>query len=164
MKTEDIFALEEGLSGSASQLEDYYIQKADEDAHGTRTAPTGGRRVDPKAMRISPTGATRDHALKPEHFKFFSPRSFHAYTEYMFGKRIQPDGALRDANNWANGMPRDWYVQSGGRHWMDVVYHLSDCSELATEDLETALCAMMFNVQALLHEVLVDRDVQENEE
>jgi len=115
-------------------------------------------------MRTAPTGATRD-ALegKLEYFKFFSVHAFMMYVRYMFDKRIQPDGGLRDADNWQKGMPRQWYYQSLERHAMDIVFYGKDAPDLAEEDLETALCALIFNAQALLHEIALGRDVQEQE-
>jgi len=113
-------------------------------------------------MRTATTGATRDdNDAKLDYFKFFSVVAFHAYCTYMFGKRTQPDGNLRNADNWQKGMPRHWYCESAERHLLDVVYHTKGHPELAQEDLETALCALLFNTQALLHEVLIERNVEE---
>jgi hypothetical protein len=117
-----------------------------------------------EAMRTAPTGATRDILEgKLEYFKFFSIYAFKKYVEYMFGKRIQPNGGLRDADNWQKGMPRQWYYESLERHAMDIVFHSKGASELAEEDQETALCALIFNAQALLHEIALGRDVQEED-
>ena len=115
-------------------------------------------------MRTAPTGATRDKISgKLEFFKFFSVYAFKKYADYMFSKRIQPDGELRDADNWAKGMPREWYASSLERHAMDVTFHMKGAPELAEEDLETALCGLLFNTQALLHEIALGRDVQEED-
>jgi hypothetical protein len=73
------------------------------------------------------------------------------------------EGEIRDADNWQRGMPRQWYFESLERHAMDVIFHGKGAPELATEDLETALCALMFNTQALLHEIAIGRSVQEEE-
>ncbi len=113
-------------------------------------------------MRTAPTGATRDTLDgKLEYFKFFSPAAFKMYADYMHGKRIQPDGELRDADNWQKGMPRRWYYESLERHAMDIVFYGKDMPDLAEEDMETALCALIFNAQALLHEIALGRDVDE---
>ena len=113
-------------------------------------------------MRTAISGATRDdNDGKLDYFKFFSAVAFNAYCKYMFEKRVQPDGALRDADNWQKGMPRHWYCESAERHLLDVVYHTKGFPELADETLETALCALMFNTQAYLHEILIDRSVEE---
>ena len=116
------------------------------------------------SMRTAPTGATRDKVDgKFDYWKFFSLPFMYRYALYMYGKRIQPDGEMRDADNWQKGMPREWYVASMARHMMDIQYHHQGYPELASEDLQTALCALMFNVQALGHEVMLDRNVQEEE-
>lgn len=113
-------------------------------------------------MRKCKTGATRDDIEgKFEYFKFFSLPAFHAYASYMHEKRIQPDGRLRDADNWQKGMPREWYASSMVRHLLDVQYHHQNFETLSKEDLKTALCALLFNVQAYLHEVMIDRDIEE---
>jgi len=118
----------------------------------------------PQVMRTAPTGATRDTLDgKKEYFKFFSVPVLHAYAEYMHKKRFQNDGTLRDSDNWQKGMPRDWYADSMGRHFMDIMLHHQGYPEMAEEDLRTALTALLFNVQAYLHEVLIGRSVKEND-
>ena len=113
-------------------------------------------------MRTATTGATRDdNNGKFDYFKFFSVVALNAYVAYMYEKRTQPDGALRSADNWQKGMPRHWYSESAERHLLDVVYHTKGYPELAEEDLVTALCALLFNTQAYLHEVLIERSVEE---
>jgi hypothetical protein len=70
----------------------------------------------------------------------------------MHQNRIQSDGSLRDSDNWQKGIPKDAYMKSMWRHFMDL-WKLHRGNE-AQEDIETALCAMMFNVMGYLHEEL----------
>jgi hypothetical protein len=112
-------------------------------------------------VRKFDTGATRDvdtDKLDPE--GFIHPLVTLRYSRYMHANRKQKDGSLRASDNWQQGIPREAYVKSGDRHWLDVKLHQRGCGEEAREDLETALCAMLFNVQGLLYEVLKGRDVR----
>lgn len=108
-------------------------------------------------MREFSTGATRDtDDGKPEYAKFLSPTALRAFASYMHKHRVQSDGGLRAGDNWKKGMPKDVYMESMFRHFMDVwsIHATGDAPSGVT--LEEALCAMMFNVQGMLHEVLKD--------
>lgn len=114
--------------------------------------PTGTK------MRVFDTGATRnpdDGKLKYE--GFLSPIVLKRFAEYMHLHRKQADGKLRDPDNWQKGIPRDAYTDSLVRHVMDIWLHQRGYSYEATEDLETALCATMFNTMGYLHAVLKER-------
>lgn len=141
-----------------------YDEITESDSHFREMEEDFDRIMEANGMRTAPTGATRDELHnKLEYFKFFSIRSMKEYADYMHGKRYQNDGTIRDAANWAKGMPRDWYADSMGRHFMDIMYHHQGAPELAEEELKIALVAMLFNVQAYLHEVLIGRDVKDGE-
>ena len=63
---------------------------------------------------------------------------------------------MRDASNWKKGIPKESYIESLGRHWLDV-RDLWDGIDVDGVDIEDALCAMRFNVNGLLHEILKEK-------
>ncbi|MDR3473424.1 MAG: hypothetical protein P4M09_17330 [Devosia sp.] len=106
-------------------------------------------------IRKFDTGATRDlDADKLDFEGFLSPYVIEAFGRYMHGKRKMADGSLRDGDNWQKGIPLEAYMKSGWRHHKDWWAHHRGLPELTAEDLEDTLCALLFNVQGYLHEVL----------
>lgn len=104
-------------------------------------------------MRTFETGATRDQDSSKLDFEgFLSPAVLVAFAEYMHKHRIQPDGRLRDSDNWQKGMPKTAYMKSGWRHFVD--WWLLHRGLPARENIVDALCALMFNAMGYLHEVL----------
>ena len=102
------------------------------------------------------SGATRDtDDGKLDYEGFLSPLALKRFAEYMHKHRTQSDGNLRDSDNWQKGIPQDAYIKSGWRHFMD--WWLIHRGLPAREDLETALCALLFNVMGYLHELLRQR-------
>lgn len=105
-------------------------------------------------MRKFATGAVRDDdesKIDPE--GFLSPHVVRAFCEYMQEHQTQADGAKRSSDNWQRGIPLDAYMKSMWRHFLEVwALHRSprDVSDAKRE----ALCALMFNVQGYMHEVL----------
>jgi hypothetical protein len=73
----------------------------------------------------------------------------------MHKNRRQPDGSVRRADNWQKGIPLTAYMDSAWRHFM--AWWSLHRSAPADEDLEDALCAMLFNVSGYLHETLKSR-------
>lgn len=109
-------------------------------------------------VRTFASGATRDlDASKLDYEGFLSPYVLQAYADYMHGKRPMADGSLRDSDNWQKGMPLDSYMKSGYRHFMDWWANHRGNSHVAQEPLETALCALLFNVMGYLHETVKAR-------
>jgi len=99
------------------------------------------------------TGATRDSETnKLDYEGFLSPLVLRRYAEYMDLHRTQSDGGLRDSDNWQLGIPRDTYMKSMWRHFVALWSDHRGCP--ADEDLETALCAIVFNASGYLHELL----------
>jgi hypothetical protein len=111
-------------------------------------------------IRTFRSGATRDqNSDKYDTDGFESPLVQLAYAEFMHANRKQPDGTMRAGDNWTRGIPRQAYLESGDRHWLDVRLHMHGHGAKAREDLLTALLAMRFNVNGLIHELLLGRDV-----
>lgn len=115
-------------------------------------------------VRTFATGATRDVDQGKLDFEgALSPRVLWAFTAYMDGHSVQHDGAVRPADNWQRGMPRDAYMKSLLRHVMDlwllhrgsVVVRPEDGHEVSIDD---ALGGCLFNVQGYWFELLKERD------
>lgn len=105
------------------------------------------------AVRTFETGATRDlEDGKFDYDGFLSPLVLERYARYMHVHRHQSDGTLRASDNWQRGIPRDAYMKSGWRHF--VSWWQNHRGVPASETLEDALCAMLFNVSGYLHETL----------
>lgn len=110
-------------------------------------------------MREHKTGATRNSDDGKLDFEgFLSPLVLEEFARYMNVHRMQSDGKLRDSDNWQKGMPKDWYVKSLWRHFMDLwMIHRGhkrfdkDGREITASE---ACCAILFNVQGYLHETL----------
>lgn len=106
-------------------------------------------------MRTFATGATRDaddNKIDPE--GFLSPLALQAFCEYMHSHRKQPDGNLRDSDNWQKGMPVDAYIKSLLRHVLDLWLVHRGFTSAARSNKQEALCAILFNAQGYLHEVI----------
>lgn len=118
----------------------------------------GAMAAEEGTIRVFKTGATRDQdATKPDYEGFISPLVTKRFGQYMTKHRVQKDGNLRDSANWQKGIPKDAYVKSLTRHVEDVRLHHDGFADEATEDLESALCAVLFNAQGLLFELLLEK-------
>lgn len=102
-------------------------------------------------IRTFESGATRDSDTEKFDIEgFLSYPVIMRYAEYMHKHRIQSDGQLRDSDNWQKGIPKDAYMKSMWRHFMDV---WGNHRRYETRDnMEEALCALLFNVLGYLHE------------
>ena len=106
-------------------------------------------------MRRFETGATRnDEAGKLDYEAFLSPLVIKRFGQYMHHHRFQADGEMRDGDNWQKGILQESYIKSAWRHFMDWWLHWDGYDNVATEDLEDAICALIFNAQGFLHEHL----------
>jgi hypothetical protein len=104
-------------------------------------------------MREFDTGATRNvDETKLDFEGFLSPLAMKRFAEYMNANRKQADGKYRDSDNWQKGIPQDSYMKSSWRHFFAMWSNHRGLE--ADEDMETSLCALMFNVQGYLHELL----------
>jgi hypothetical protein len=102
-------------------------------------------------MRVFPTGATRDSDdTKLDFDGFLSPLALRRFGEYMRTHQVQADGSRRASDNWQKGIPLDAYLKSMWRHFFDV-WRLHR-GHGPPDDLDKALCALLFNVQGYLHE------------
>jgi hypothetical protein len=108
-------------------------------------------------IRQFKTGATRDtDKNKPDYEGFISPLVVKRYGEYMNKHRLQPDGKLRDSDNWQKGIPKDAYIKSGWRHFFD--WWLEHRGFESRDGVEEALCGLIFNANGYLHELLKERE------
>jgi len=108
------------------------------------------------------TGATRDTdntKIDPE--GALSPLVDRRFADYMREcqtRNVPPGQAVRASDNWQKGIPLDSYAKSLVRHELDFrQLHdgfpvIDDKGNAVT--LETALCAMLFNVKGYLFELL----------
>ena len=115
-------------------------------------------------MRNFDTGATRDTDIgKNDYEGFYSPLVVEAFGDYMSKHRIQADGQLRDSDNWQKGIPKDAYMKSLWRHFLDMWfihrgYKRMDKQTNQELTMKEVLCAILFNVQGYLFEILKKED------
>jgi hypothetical protein len=111
-------------------------------------------------IRTFESGATRDtNTGKYDYEAFLCPLVTQRFAEYMHQHRTQSDGTLRDGDNWQKGIPTKEYMKSLWRHMMDLWLHLRGYPMQAREpNLSTVCCAVMFNVQGILHNHLTKKD------
>ena len=112
-----------------------------------------------KKIRQFDTGANRDlDEDKLDYEGFYSPIVMKRFAEYMHKNRKLKDGSIRDADNWQNLFGDDHKsvcMKSLTRHFMDLwLFH--DGYE-GRDDIEEALCAILFNAQAYLYKILDDK-------
>ena len=109
-------------------------------------------------QRAFETGATRSSEsgrYDPE--GFLSPLVIERFSEYMNSHRVQPDGSVRSSDNWQKGIPQEAYMKSMWRHFLHLwTRHrgFAPSDLMASASMEEDLCALLFNVQGMLHEVL----------
>ena len=112
-----------------------------------------------KQVRTFDTGATRDDdETKPDYEGYLSPLVIRCYGEYMTKHRKQADGKLRGSDNWQKGIPYSAYFKSLWRHlvaaWALHRFKRFFDHHEDREDMEEALCAIIFNASGYLHEML----------
>ncbi len=102
-------------------------------------------------IRTFPSGAIRDtEQNKFDYEGCLSPVVVRRFAAYMHKCCKLPDGSARTADNWQKGIPRDVYIKSMFRHFMDLwLMHRGGIG-----NLQETLCALLFNVQGYLFEVL----------
>ena len=116
------------------------------------------------STRVFSSGATRDQdTSKFDYEGFLSPLVVERFAGYMHHHRIQPDGTTRDSDNWQKGIPLASYMKSMWRHLITVWHHHRGLQQIGGEDLENALCGVIFNAQGYLHEVLKEKEQDKGE-
>lgn len=112
-------------------------------------------------IRKFDSGATRDISEgKLEYKGFYSPIVMKRFAEYMNLHRKQSDGSLRTSDNWQNlfgDKHEDVCCDSLLRHVIDVWLINQGFPEESREDLESGLCAILFNAQAWLFKILKEK-------
>jgi hypothetical protein len=117
-------------------------------------------------MRQFDSGATRDNDdTKPDYEGYLSPIVIKRFGEYMTKHRIQADGSVRDSDNWQKGIPLSVYMKSLWRHFLDLwtLHRASKDSPVKPYDkdfLEESLCAILFNTQGYLLEIMKWKEQQ----
>ena len=110
-------------------------------------------------MRYFETGASRnDNTEKYDFEGFLSPLVIEAYGRYMHKHRKQADGKVRDADNWQKGIPKNVYIKSAWRHFLDLWflhrgYERVDENAIKISKKE-ALMALLFNIMGYAYEEL----------
>lgn len=106
-------------------------------------------------IRTFASGANRDTDQdKYEYAGYLSPLVLQRFGAYMTKNRHLADGTLRASDNWQKGIPKAVYEQSLWRHVIDWWSLHRGWKGVATQDIEEALCGVMFNAMGFLHEVL----------
>lgn len=104
-------------------------------------------------MRIFKSGANRNSDDgKLDYEGFLSSIVLKRYAEYMHEHRHLENGNLRQADNWKKGIPKEEYMKSLWRHFMDV--YLEHDGHNSREGIEKALCGIIFNASGYLYEIL----------
>ncbi len=106
-----------------------------------------------RSVRVFSSGATRDSDQdKLDYEGFLAPTVLERFAQYMHRCRYLPDGTRRASDNWQLGIPRPAYMKSLLRHVMTVwALHRQG---MDGPELEDALCAVLFNTQGYLFELL----------
>lgn len=141
-----------------------YDTKAEAEAAETlyhKAIPDSGEETstDEKSeIRKFNTGATRDTVEgKLSYVRALSPIVLQRYVQYLDAHRKQPDGSLREFDNWKQGIPTDVYLDGLGRHFLAVwllAQGFPAKDNHGSVTLENSLCALIFGSSGWLHEIL----------
>ena len=123
----------------------------------------GGLSGESGIMAQFETGATRnvsDH--KPDYEGFLSPLVIERFGEYMNQHRETADGKRRASDNWQLGISKEAYMKSLWRHFLSVWkrhrgYPVTPEGPREPQNIEEDLCALIFNTQGMLHEIIKER-------
>lgn len=112
------------------------------------------------------SGAYRDGEIgKNDYEGFLSPLVIESFGNYMTIHRKQSNGELRESDNWQKGIPKEAYMKSMWRHFLDV-WKIHRGIKVEKDghvwDLEEALNALLFNVMGMQFENLKNKK-QNNE-
>jgi hypothetical protein len=112
----------------------------------------------PAMLRQFESGATRSpdqDRYDPE--AFFSPIVIERVCQYMQKHQFQSDGTKRPGDNWQQGIPPAVYMKGMWRHFLHLwTRHRGfvPTDAKAGTDIEEDLCAIAFNVNGYLFEIL----------
>lgn len=117
-----------------------------------------------EATRKFDSGATRsEDSTRDDPEGYMSPLVEDRFCEYMTKHRVQADGQVRASDNWQKGMPLNTYMKGVKRHlqhWWTRHRGWKVRDPLAGVDIEEDICAVLFNAQGYLHELLKNRQMQ----
>lgn len=124
---------------------------------------TGGLKIeDGPVIRKFETGATRDTVEgKLSYVRALSPIVLQRYVQYLDVHRKQPDGSMREFDNWKKGIPEETYLDGLGRHFVAVWLLAQGFPALdnhGSVTLEDTLCAIIFGASGWLHELLKEKE------
>jgi len=137
-------------------MNDNYIQKDSNSVPYSNMSKDEWMPVTMPRIRTFETGATRDtDEGKYDYEGFFSPLVLQRRAEYMHKHRLQSDGKLRDSDNWQKGMGLNVYMKSAFRHFFE--WWTQHRKTIHTSYTEEAICALMFNCEGYLHEMLKEK-------
>ncbi len=144
---------EDGCFIDYAALADIGKTKINSDGTNYTGSSVGGMTFSSGEIRQFSTGATRDtDKNKIDLEGFLDPIVLERFGEYMLKHQIQSDGSLRTSDNWKKGIPKDSYMKSLFRHFLDLWKEHRGYKSRG--GLEEALCAIMFNTMGYLFEVL----------
>lgn len=109
-------------------------------------------------VRKFETGATRSAdtgRYDPE--GFMHPVVIERFCEYMHKNRLQPDGTIRDSDNWQKGIPFATYVKGLWRHFLHLwTRHRGSepYDDKASDSAVDDCCAILFNAHGYIYEAL----------
>jgi len=106
-------------------------------------------------MRKFKTEAFRDNdKSKLNIIGSLSPLVLRRFCKFMHDHNIKAGKLIRDEANWKKGMPKQSYMESLGRHFLDT-WILHEGYEKG--NIEELLCADIFNTMGYLHEILIEK-------
>jgi hypothetical protein len=115
-----------------------------------------------EGVRQFESGATRSaDAGRYDPEGFLSPIVLERFCEYMNKHRLQPDGSIRGSDNWQKGIPLATYAKGMWRHFLHFwTRHRGHVvrDDMSAASIEEDLCAILFNVQGYLFEVLKEKE------
>lgn len=119
------------------------------------------KKENPVKLRKFGSGAIRDTNIgKLEYSGFLDPLVLKEFANYMNKHRNLPDGSIRGSSNWKGLFGENHEsicFDSLLRHIMDAWFIVEGYPEESREPLIEALCAILFNTQAWLYKVLLDK-------
>lgn len=114
-----------------------------------------------REMRKFDSGATRNNVEgRLNYVKALSPIVLERYVQYLNAHRKQPDGSMRDFDNWKKGIPTSVYLEGLGRHfiaaWL-LAQGFPAGDNRGPVTLEDTLCAIIFGASGWLHEIIKEK-------